>query len=233
MEAFETPAVVHEVGGEPVEEFGVGGRVAETAEVAGGGGEALTEVLLPNAVDEDAGGQGVLAGGDPAGEGGAAAGAVREGSDFGGCGGEDDGEAWGDGAVAFASGDEGGRGVRSEVAGDHGGRERGWFEVIEGGEVLAECVEFFFVSAFDAGVEVVPFVGDLTPCEGSDGAFFGGAIGFWFGEDGLDFGREFADGVAAGGVAIGLFGEADELAETGGGFFPCLLAGLPCREGVG
>jgi len=54
VEAFETPAVVHEVGCEPVEEVRVGGRVAEAAEVAGGGGEALTEVLLPDAVDEDA-----------------------------------------------------------------------------------------------------------------------------------------------------------------------------------
>ncbi len=63
----EGPLVGDEVAGEPVEQFRVGGRAAAVAEVAGGGDEAGVEAELPETVDDDAGGEGVIRGGDPRG----------------------------------------------------------------------------------------------------------------------------------------------------------------------
>ena len=45
--------------GEVIEEFGVSGEVAEFAEVVGGGDEAAAEDVMPEAVDDDAGGEGI------------------------------------------------------------------------------------------------------------------------------------------------------------------------------
>ena len=67
-EFFEGPAVGDEVVGEVVEEEGVGGGIASGAEVVDGADEAFTEEVHPDAVDEDAGGEGVLRVGDPLGE---------------------------------------------------------------------------------------------------------------------------------------------------------------------
>ena len=63
-EFFEGPAVGDEVVGEVVEEEGVGGGVASGAEVVDGADKAFTEEVHPDAVDEDAGGEGVLRVGD-------------------------------------------------------------------------------------------------------------------------------------------------------------------------
>ncbi len=68
MEAFHAPVVVAEVGGELVEEFGMGDGAAHDAEVAGGGAEAAAEVVLPEAVGDDAGGEGVVGADEPGGE---------------------------------------------------------------------------------------------------------------------------------------------------------------------
>ena len=58
--------------GEPVEKFGVGGALALGTEIVWGGDDAAAEVLLPDAVDDDAGEEvaGAVFGiGDPIGEG--------------------------------------------------------------------------------------------------------------------------------------------------------------------
>src|SRR5690606_32851019 len=60
MEPLHRPAPLHELGREPVEQFGMAGAFAELAEVGGGGDEAAAEVVLPDPVDEDAGGEGVV-----------------------------------------------------------------------------------------------------------------------------------------------------------------------------
>jgi hypothetical protein len=64
-EFFEGPAVGHEVVGEVVEQEGVGGEITGGAEVIDGADEALAEEVHPDAVDEDAGGEGILRMGDP------------------------------------------------------------------------------------------------------------------------------------------------------------------------
>ena len=57
MKFLERPiGIVHEPVGQPVEQFGVSGARAHLAEVAGSGDEPLAEVVLPNAVHDDAGG---------------------------------------------------------------------------------------------------------------------------------------------------------------------------------
>src|SRR5437016_9736784 len=57
-----------ELGGEPVEEAGVRGRGTLGAEIVFGFDQAASEVLLPNAVDGDAGEEGVGWVNEPVGE---------------------------------------------------------------------------------------------------------------------------------------------------------------------
>ena len=68
VEIFERPAVGDEVGGEVIEEFGLGGWGGADPEIAGGADEAGAEVVEPDAVDGDAGGEGVVFVGDGLGE---------------------------------------------------------------------------------------------------------------------------------------------------------------------
>lgn len=68
MEGFEAPTGVDELAGQPVEELGVGWWFGAGAEVGGGGDEGLAEVMHPDAIDEDAGGEGVVGGGDGVGQ---------------------------------------------------------------------------------------------------------------------------------------------------------------------
>ena len=56
-QAFDVPAVVHEIDGEPVEQLGVAWVFALGAEVGGGGDEAGAEEHLPDAIHCDAGGE--------------------------------------------------------------------------------------------------------------------------------------------------------------------------------
>ena len=67
-EVLEVPLVLYEVGGEPVEEFGVEGDFGLDAEVLGAFEKADAEEFLPESVDGDAGGEGVVGGDEPAGE---------------------------------------------------------------------------------------------------------------------------------------------------------------------
>ena len=60
VELLDGPAVLDKAGGKIVEKFGMGGRRGHVAEVVGGGDEPGAEVLLPDAIYEDAGGHGVL-----------------------------------------------------------------------------------------------------------------------------------------------------------------------------
>ena len=62
------PTALLELDGQPVEELGVGGAVADDAEVFGGPDDSRAEDLLPVAVDGHACGEGVLGRDDPAGE---------------------------------------------------------------------------------------------------------------------------------------------------------------------
>ena len=135
MHVLEAPAVFDEGAGEPVEQGGVGGAVAEDAEVFGAGDEAATEVPAPEAVDGDAGGEGVLAGGKPAGEVEAAALFGREdGLCEGGAhdGGEAAGDGWAEGEVAAADVDGHGGGDGAVGDAHEGGGIRG--EVLQGHE---------------------------------------------------------------------------------------------------
>ena len=155
VELFEGAAeVVAEGGGEPVEEFGVGGEVAHVAEVVRGIDEAAAEVVVPDAVDDAAPGEGVLGVGDPVGEGGAAGafGGVWGEVEAGGKGGDagdgagGGGASWfadiaagkdGDGAglAAFGSGAEEGAAAGVDGAGvDELGRGEGLEGEVEGGE---------------------------------------------------------------------------------------------------
>ena len=68
VELFDGPIFFDERGGEVVEEFGVGRGFALGAEVIEGGDEAFAEVVHPEAIDEDASGEGIGFGGDGLGE---------------------------------------------------------------------------------------------------------------------------------------------------------------------
>ena len=57
MEFLQGPAFIHEAQGEPIKEFGVRGLLGHIAEVIGRGNDAGAEVVQPEPVDEDAGGE--------------------------------------------------------------------------------------------------------------------------------------------------------------------------------
>ena len=63
VELFGRHPVLDEVGSQVFEEFGISGAFAGEAEIAGRFDEASTEVTLPDAVDEDAHGDGLFADG--------------------------------------------------------------------------------------------------------------------------------------------------------------------------
>ena len=67
-ERFDGPAVVGELKGEVVEQFGMAGKFAGPAKVIGGADEAFAEEVFPNPVGHDAGGEGVVGIGNPSGE---------------------------------------------------------------------------------------------------------------------------------------------------------------------
>ena len=68
MELFHRAPAVADFDCEPVEEFGMRGFFADATEVVGGFDEASSEVVLPDAVDDAAPGQGVVGMNDPIGE---------------------------------------------------------------------------------------------------------------------------------------------------------------------
>ena len=68
MQGLERPALLHEPGGQVVEQLRVRGRGAAGAEVAGGRDQRLAEVVHPDAVDDDPAGQRVVGGGDGPGQ---------------------------------------------------------------------------------------------------------------------------------------------------------------------
>ena len=59
-EVLGAPVVIDEVAAEPVEEFGVGWEVALQAEVFRRADEAISEELLPDAIDVNAGRERVI-----------------------------------------------------------------------------------------------------------------------------------------------------------------------------
>ena len=129
--------VGHEFGGEPVEEFRVGGGFALGAEVVGLGAEAGAEELTPEPVHDDAGGERVLRGNDPVGEV-----ETRERALFIGLGEKAGGEGRGDRAgfvLPVAAGEDAdGERVRGTF-GDHDLS----VAVAGGGDLVVECEDGF------------------------------------------------------------------------------------------
>ena len=68
MHGFEAPALRNEFAGEPIEKFGMRRSRAARAEIARRGHETPTEMMLPEAVDQDAGGERVGRTGKPVGQ---------------------------------------------------------------------------------------------------------------------------------------------------------------------
>ena len=169
VDVFEAPVFGEEFGGEPVEEFGVGGGGALHAEVVFGFDEAASEVLLPDAVDDDACGEGVFRADDPFGE------IEAVGLKGGGLEGVEDAGGAGSDFVGGAG----------EVAFDEDGGFAGFGEFLhdQGGDALVqEGIDFF--------VAVVEFAeGADAPDAGSEQALGLGEGAFVFGE-GEDFGEE-------------------------------------------
>src|SRR5499426_1930560 len=62
---FYAPPTFDELDRQPVEQFGMGRGLASRAEIFGRRYQSLSEILLPDAIDDDAGGQGVISVDDP------------------------------------------------------------------------------------------------------------------------------------------------------------------------
>ena len=65
MHLLPAPATSDEFDRQPVEQLRMAGTVAGRAEIARGSDQSLAEMVLPDAVDGDAGGQRVFRPGDP------------------------------------------------------------------------------------------------------------------------------------------------------------------------
>ena len=57
MKGFDTPILLHELGREPIQQFGVRGTLTLEAEVARVRGNALVKMMLPDSVHENARGE--------------------------------------------------------------------------------------------------------------------------------------------------------------------------------
>ena len=72
MNGLEAPTVLEQAGGQPVEQFGMRGRFGLGAEIVRRGHKPMTEVMLPEAIHNYAGGdvaRSVLNVGEPVGQG--------------------------------------------------------------------------------------------------------------------------------------------------------------------
>src|SRR5688572_29287610 len=65
MQLFRRPAFADEFAGEPIKQFGMARTRAGEAKIVWRGDQAHAEVMLPNAIHIDAGGQRIFFGGDP------------------------------------------------------------------------------------------------------------------------------------------------------------------------
>ena len=68
MHGFDAPALRNEFTGEPIEQFGMRRSRATRAEIARSGDETPAEMMLPDAVDQDAGGERIGRTGKPGGK---------------------------------------------------------------------------------------------------------------------------------------------------------------------
>jgi hypothetical protein len=66
MHRLDRPAALDEAAGQPVEQLRMGGRLSQAPEIARRAHEALPEMVLPEAVDQDARRERMLGGGQPA-----------------------------------------------------------------------------------------------------------------------------------------------------------------------
>ena len=76
VDRLEPPAAGDQLGGEPVEQLGMRGRLAPNAEIARRRHDPPAEMVLPEPVDDHPGRQGIVGLGEPAGQGRPAAGLV-------------------------------------------------------------------------------------------------------------------------------------------------------------
>ena len=146
VECLDGPAVVDEPGGQVIQQLGVGGLFPGGAEVVRRGDEAGAEVVLPDAVDEDAGGEGIAGTGDGAGQTEAAVigiGAAVH-------GGEHLEEAAGHGFAGLAevAPDQDAGGLQARLQG-HGHGAVGGTGDVEQADVIEELAGFFAVAAID------------------------------------------------------------------------------------
>ena len=69
VDVLQAPAVCDEFVREEIEQLGMAWGIAAETKIAGRGDEALAEVMMPEAVDDDTSGEWIFGMGDPVGEG--------------------------------------------------------------------------------------------------------------------------------------------------------------------
>ena len=60
MKAFDTPAIFHEIGSEPVDKFGVSRRRSLYSKIVGISSNGFIKMILPNPVDDRTSGEWIL-----------------------------------------------------------------------------------------------------------------------------------------------------------------------------
>ena len=231
MHGLLVPAFLHELRGEPVEQLGVGGRFAESSEVACVGRQATPEVELPKAVHRETGGEGVRLLGQPAGEHGAAAGGApvgrrRDRGRLGGVAGAEDGEEGrrDDGVLLR---DHRIDALRTGLTdGEHEGRVFRLLLVVLG-QLALQVGMLHAVGALNRAVEAGVFVVDLPPSELGDLLLVRGALGVRLGDHLLDIFREHLHGFAGRVGAVFLLERGDLIGDRLRLLFPTgQLAGV-------
>ncbi len=184
-------------------------------------------MVLPDAIDDDAGGEGVGLVGEPFGEGCAPSGGGGAFGDPEG-GGVENGERAGcDVAQAVFFGDARFGSDRADIGDGENAWERLRFLGIERGEIALEADVAIFIVAAQVVKQMVPFLEDLAESEVVDLQVARGEFGGMASEDGLDIVRKLFDGgfFGAGFWTCLHFGEGAAL--FGGEGEPVGVAALP------
>ena len=196
------------------------GLFAELAEVAGVGGEATTEVRLPQAIHHHTGGERVFRRGQPAREFGAATGGVGQRGDLRVLRVEHAEVAGGDGFLLAALLEQGRRGDGADVRRAVVLREGRGFEGIELSQLLPQGDDLLLGLALELAVKAVELIRDLAVGQLGDLMLEGSAFGGGFADVRAEVFDEGFDGVLLGALA-GLDEELVNLrADVGGGGFP-------------
>ena len=224
MHVLHAPAAADELGGQPVEQFGMRRALAHDAEIAGRADDAAAEVIMPDAIDHDARGQRIVGVGEPLRQRGAAAGrfdirrAARSSRAFGSSSVRKPGCTSSRGRIVDADGENvGRRRGAAEVGHAHALGQLAGIDVVELREFA--CAARRIASSVRPSAPWTAVFAARFPDTASPSrticAFVGRALGGGLQDRRLDLGRVLVEVLLGGCLAVGLDKRGDLRADVG------------------